>query len=226
MKNITLLLLLLTTASYHSQITMFSDSPNMNTVLFKNKVYDMENKEKNIAGTAYIYQDYVVATIDGIDGTIPVRYNAYKDDIEVKGEDGNAYVIPREEKFSSIKIIPTNEMVVLKKYTDNGQPYEGYLFLITTKNNFSFYKKEKTEFHDFQKARNSYAEDQPARFTALKPRFFIQIKDGEITEFPKNKKKLIEFLPEKKDAIEAYLKKNKVDFSSEKDLKNLINAIG
>lgn len=62
--------------------------------------------------------------------------------------------------------------------------------------------------------------------TALKPRFFIQIKDGEITEFPKNKKKLIEFLPEKKDAIEAYLKKNKVDFSSEKDLKNLINAIG
>ncbi len=216
---------ILTCVISNAQVTYFNDSPNLNNTLFKNKAYDSE-KNSSTEGTPYLWNSFISAKIEGINTTILLRYNAYKDDMEVKGEDGNAYVIPREEKFSSIKIIPTNEMVVLKKYTDNGQPYEGYLFLITTKNNFSFYKKEKTEFHDFQKARNSYAEDQPARFTALKPRFFIQIKDGEITEFPKNKKKLIEFLPEKKDAIEAYLKKNKIDFSSEKDLKNLINAIG
>ncbi|MNK18144.1 hypothetical protein D3C87_363420 [compost metagenome] len=206
-----------------AQISPFS-SNNMSSVLFKNKVFDMENKNKEIQGSAYIFEGYTSASIKDVEGFPKVRYNALKDDMEVE-LNNNAYVIPREPAFSKIKIISTGETIVLEKFEYKGKPYEGYLFVISDNNGITVYKKERVEFKDFEKPRNSYAEETPARFIPQKNEFFIKTADGKITELPKNKKKLIELIPDKQANIEAFFKNNKVDFSNDRDLKKLFNSI-
>lgn len=197
---------------------------NLGTVLFKDKVFDMENKNKNVQGSAYVYENFIDATIKDVEGFPKVRYNALKDDMEVQ-QNNTAYVIPREPAFSNIKIISTGETIVLEKFDYKGKPYEGYLFVISEKNPIIVYKKERVEFKDFEKPRNSYAEETPARFIPQKNEFFIKTADGKITELPKNKKKLIELIPDKQANIEAFFKSNKVDFSNDKDLKKLFSSI-
>lgn len=197
---------------------------NLGTVLFKDKVFDMENKNKNVQGSAYVYENFIDATIKDVEGFPKVRYNALKDDMEVQ-QNNTAYVIPREPAFSNIKIVSTGETIVLEKFDYRGKPYEGYLFIIFEKSPLMVYKKERVEFKDFEKPRNSYAEETPARFIPQKTEFFIKIADGKITELPKNKKKLIEMLPDKQANIEAFFKNNKIDFSNEKDLKKLFDSI-
>ncbi|KFC24054.1 hypothetical protein [Chryseobacterium sp. FH1] len=223
MKKSFFLLTIAISVNSYAQIT-FGSSTNLGTVLFKDKVFDMENKNKNIQGSAYVYENFIDATIKDVDGFPKVRYNALKDDMEVQ-QNNNAYVIPREPAFSRIKIISTGETIVLEKFDYKGKPYEGYLFVISEKDPITVYKKERVEFKDFEKPRNSYAEETPARFIPQKIEFFIKTADGKIMELPKNKKKLIDLLPDKQANIEAYFKSNKVDFSNDKDVKKLFNSI-
>ncbi|MNK18145.1 hypothetical protein D3C87_363430 [compost metagenome] len=199
-------------------------SNNVSSVLFKNKVYDMENKNKDIQGSAYLYEDFADASIKDVEGTPKVRYNALKDDMEVKQEN-QVYVIPREDNFSTIKIIGSGDVIKLEKFEYKGQPYEGYLFVVYESSDFTIFKKEKVEFKDYEKPRNSYTEETPARFITQKNEFFIKTADGKISELPKNKKKLIELLPKYQSKIEIFLKNNKVDFGNDKDLKKLFSSL-
>lgn len=222
MKKIFLFAVVISTGSF-AQVT-FGNGTNLGTVLFKDKVFDMENKNKDIQGSAYIYQDFVSANIKDVEGNLKVRYNALKDDVEIKQNDA-VYIIPREERFSTITIMDNGEIIKLEKFTYKDKPYEGYLFVINENNGLTVYKKEKVEFKDFEKPRNSYDEEKPARFIPEKTEYFIKDYNGKIFELPKNKKKLIERLPEKGSKIEAFLKNNKIDFNNEKDLKKLFSNI-
>ena len=225
MKKILFMSSVLCSVLYFGQVTFGNTySNNVSSVLFKNKVYDMENKNKEIQGSAYVYEDFTDAYIKDAEGTPKVRYNAYKDDMEVKLEN-QVYIIPREPIFSNIKIISTGDIIRIEKFDYKNQPYEGYLFIISEKSPIIVYKKERVEFKDFEKPRNSYADETPARFIPQKTEFFIKIADGKITELPKNKKKLIELLPEHQLKIEAFFKNNNVDLNNVADLKKLFSNI-
>lgn len=223
-KNI-ILIAILSFANLFSQSIPFNGDQNMNSGILRNGVQDGAKEGYKIEGSPFISQDYTKADIANRAQNIEVRYNALIDEIEVK-DGNNVYVLPKNEEYSPIILKNTQEEIHYVKYNDKEKSKEGYLFFITSKNSSNLYKKEKVILTKEKISNNSYQESKPARYEIQKPEFFIQINNGEITEFPKNKKKLIEFLPDKKEAIEAYMKKNKVDFSSEKDLKNLINAIG
>lgn len=67
--------------------------------------------------------------------------------------------------------------------------------------------------------------NMPAKYVKMDDTFFLKNKDKGTSKFPDNKKGLLKLFPDKKEAIESFLKENKIDFDSESDLMKIIDFI-
>lgn len=170
----------------------------------------------DILGTPYYGKGYSVAKFSGTDETAPAKYNMYNDEIEFTKED-KPYILPKNDSFSKITFLNTNEILVR---LETGDELSGYFFeLVDGKN--SLYKKVKSKFIDAVPATNSYASDRSASFKTLEPVYYINTEGGFIKK-PKNQKEIIEKFPAKKDALTVFFKENKIKFDKEEDLKKLV----
>jgi len=87
----------------------------------------------------------------------------------------------------------------------------GYLFDFMTKGNLKVYRKISKKFIPESKESFSFDKTFPSRYVDEPTVFFIQIGDGSIVEFPKNKKELMEMFPEKKDLIKKSVNSYQLD---------------
>jgi len=176
-------------------------------------------KYDEIIGSPYFDKQFHDATVAKDYEKTSVRYNCYLDEIEFE-KDGKPLVLPKEEKFSRIIFLSANSTITLLDTKDN---LAGYFFELTS-GNFSLYKKNKTKFIDTVPAMHSYATDRPAVFKALNPVYYIKTENGFIKN-PKNKKEIIEQIPDKKEALNTFFKENKIKFDKEEDLKKLVTFL-
>ncbi|WP_439480668.1 hypothetical protein [Chryseobacterium aquaticum] len=185
------------------------DSPNFK----KGLTYD------EIQGTPYperfFYEANFISDNNKME-TAPARYNAYTDQIEFKKGDEVLSLFP-ENPFTRFEWVSKNQVLVKLNIDDE---IKGYFYEIVQGKN-SLYKKVKAKFNDFVPAANSYSQDRPANFNILNPAYYIGTDKGYIKN-PKNKKEIIEYYPEKKDALSAFFKENKIRFDKEEDLKKLV----
>ncbi|WP_332453896.1 hypothetical protein [Chryseobacterium aquaticum] len=193
--------------------------PQDNTIL--NKV-NSPNAGKNLSysdiqGTPYFTKGFNVAKFSGTHETAPARYNSYNDEVEFM-KDEKTFVLPKDDKFSTIFFTNTKDKLVRLNTDDD---LSGYFFEILDTNNFGLYKKVKTKFIDAVVAANSYATDRPASFKTLDPIFYIKTENGFIKN-PKNQKEIISYFPEKKESLNIFFKENKTKFDKEEDLKKLV----
>ena len=149
-----------------------------------------------------------------------VRYNALRDELEFK-EDGEILLIPKEERFSRITFVPTKEVLVYAQI-DTDAPV-GYYFELA-KGKVSLYKKLSIKFSDYQIAESSYKNDEPAAFYQAPPDSYI--KDGtRALKTPKKEKEILQFFPDKKDALNGFFKQNRIKLDKEADLIKLVNFL-
>ncbi|REC57187.1 hypothetical protein DRF62_01275 [Chryseobacterium piscium] len=173
----------------------------------------------DIQGSPYYSKGYIVAKFSGSDESAPAKYNSYNDEVEFMKED-KPYVLPKNETFSTVTFTTTKETLVRLETNDE---LSGYFFELVNGKNI-LYKKVKTKFIDAVVAVNSYATDRPAVFKALEPVYYIKTENGFIKN-PKNKKEIIDQIPEKKEALSAFFKENKIKFDKEDDLKKLVTFL-
>lgn len=165
-----------------------------------------------IVGSPYLTKNFNLAKVSDNYEKVPVRYNSFKDEIEFQKDD-KTMVLPNEPQFSRVEILSPKQTLV---FLDTADDMKGYFFeLVNGKN--ALYKKVKTKFIDFVPAANSYATDKPASFKTLDPIYYIKTEKGFIKK-PKNQKEVIEQIPDKKEAIETFVKTNKIKFNREEDL--------
>lgn len=176
-------------------------------------------KYDEIIGSPYFDTQFHTAIVATNFEKTSVRYNSYLDEVEFE-KDGKPLVLPKEEKFSRIKFLSSNSTIVLLETKDN---LTGYFFEIIS-GKISLYKKNKTKFIDAVPALNSYAKDRPAIFKALAPFYYIKTENDFIRN-PKNKKEIIAQFPDKKEALTAFFKENKIKFDKEEDLKKLVTFL-
>jgi hypothetical protein len=186
------------------------DSPNSKRGL----TYD------EIQGTPYldkIFYDanFIISEKDKIE-TAPARYNTYSDQVEFKKGD-EILALFSDNPFTRIEFIH-KKTVLVKLNIDSD--IKGYFYEIVSGKN-SLYKKVKTKFNDFVPAANSYSMDKPANFNMLNPTYYIKTEHGFIKN-PKNKKDIIEQMPEKNEPLNLFFKENKIKFDKEEDLKRLV----
>lgn len=148
--------------------------------------------------------------------TAPARYNAYTDQIEFKKGDEVLSLFP-DSPFTRFELMLKNQVLVKLNIDDE---IKGYFYEVVQGKN-SLYKKIKAKFNDFVPAANSYSKDRLANFNLLNPVYYIGTDKGYLKN-PRSKKEIMENYPEKKEALSAFFKENKIRFDKEEDLKKLV----
>lgn len=176
-------------------------------------------KYTEILGSPYLDKKFRDATVAKDYEKTVIRYNSYQDEIEFQ-KDGEPLVLPKEENFYRIEFSSPKETMV---FLDTRDDLKGYFFELLN-GKVSLYKKRKTKFIDAVPADNSYASDRAASFKLLEPIFYIKTETGYLKK-PKNQKEIIAHFPDKKDALTAFFKENKIRFDKEEDLKKLVTFL-
>lgn len=184
-----------------------------------NKMIDEINngKEKikysEINGIPYYSAGFVRAKVGETTSYVPIRYNTFLDTLEIMADNKTVYEIPREESYPKFTFEGTGEKLILVNSKDE---YAGYFFEITNGKQ-KLLKKITTKYFDAIPAPNSMIAGSPARFETLKPVYFIKTETG-LVKIPKNTKDLAASFPNKKDAMNDFLKTNKIKLNQEVDL--------
>ncbi|MBS1535887.1 MAG: hypothetical protein JST78_12495 [Bacteroidetes bacterium] len=164
-------------------------------------------------GSPYLNKAFSLAKIEGFDGKFALRYNAYSDEFEFLDNKRDTLLLDKSEVYSKITYAGSNKVYLLVNYINSsGKMYQGYLIEQHQKNNWAVLKRERISFYPGKKAKTSLENDMPAKYNKEKEDFYLRKNDGSIVEFPESKKQLSKLFPDKKDAIEVFVKEQKIDF--------------
>jgi len=214
-----------------SSISVFAQSasneiPNENTYITNTKVGPKKGPS-NYTGSPYLKEDFQKASVykngKAIANGVLVRYNANKDVFETKASlsvpNSEARYIARS-KAIYIKIL--NDVFVYFPPVDTEVPSGYFKVLVENESGVSLYKKYKKQYIEGMKAVNSVASDIAPTYKE-KSIFYTVNAKGEFNEMPKSKGGKISSLGSHKKELKAYVKKEKLNISKEKDLSKLIS---
>lgn len=177
-------------------------------------------------GSPYLQAKFAQAKINNLENKFNVRYNAYSDEFEFLNSKNDTLLLDKVDDFSTITFMGSNKKYHLVTYSNNIQkPHKGYLIELYQKNNLTLYKREWISFYAAKKAKTSLEKDMPARFNKEKDSYYLKDTNGNITDFPESKKQLTRLFPDKKEAIETFVKDNKIDFDADPDKVKIINFL-
>jgi hypothetical protein len=179
-----------------------------------------------INGSPYQQKMFALAKVGTIDQKSLLRYNIFNDEFEFITSRKDTLILDKIEDFATIFFTEINKKYQLTTYTNSkNKLFYGYLINLKEINGFTLFKKENITFMEEKIAKTSLEVNMPAKFVKTNDTFFLKNKDKGTSEFPENKKGLLKLFPDKKEAIESFLKENKIDFDSESDLMKIIDFI-
>lgn len=186
----------------------------------------VENSE--IEGSPYINDQFTPAKISASEDNIfYVRYNALKDEFEVKGENDIAYALNKYRRDIVVQLIAFKKTYQVFGYLDKNENENfGYFVdLSNTNSDIKLLKKENVTFIKEKFAVTSYDSSQPARYKRGNDEYYIKINDNNAVELPTNKKDIAKLFPEHENEILDFIKKERIKVKREDDAKSLINFI-
>ncbi len=145
---------------------------------------------------------------------VPMRYNAYADEIEIKKS-------PSDVSYGALTKSPD---IFVKMFKDIYVfvPYEGsnekggYFNVLSDGKTYDLYKKTKAVYRAPQKAKTSYQKDMPPSFPKTVTYYLVQ--NGTFLEMPSGKSKILKMMDRKKNEMKKYIKENNIDLDKEADL--------
>lgn len=191
---------------------------NANTGFLFSANTSASNKER-VDGSPYIDDKFYPSQISGVtSSTPPMRYNAYKDELEFVHAGKTYYVT----KMDGLKARLSNKSYKFVTYSYEKGSSDGYLVVLVNNANekYSLYKKEKVILIPLYDSGSGYREAVPAHYKAENDKYFLGDADVIVT-MPK-KKELLKMYPNQTAALENYIKEKKVSFSNEADLIELV----
>jgi hypothetical protein len=144
---------------------------------------------------------------------IPMRYNAFKDEIEVKLEDGKLYSLTDPTKI--VQILLNSRKMIYTDFNAAGGKKSGYLFELY-QGNSTLYCRNVKIFKD-RIPSNGITPETPAKIMDKPREYYIRIKD-ELPRIFSSKKDLLEILKSHLSEMEEYLKKGKLKYNNEEDM--------
>lgn len=184
------------------------------------------NLKTKIVGSPYTQKMFAQAKVGTVEQKNFMRYNVFNDEFEFISNQKDTLILDKIEDFGTIVFPETNKKFQLVTYTNSkNKLFYGYLQNLKENNGFAIFKKENIQFVEGKIAKTSMEVNMPAKYVKMDDTFFLKNKDKGTSEFPDNKKGLLKLFPDKKEAIETFLKENKIDFDSENDLMKIIDFI-
>lgn len=214
MKNITLVLFILTINTLYSQRPGIAYEANTTTTK------DSEVKYDEISGSAFLQKDFTEANAVCCNQSYPMRYDIYADEIQYK-KDNIVYTLLKDEPYSKIVFTKPNTVIILAKI-NNEVGY--YIQLLEGKNSLLQKISKKLEFTNDNKKTGFGLKDKTSFFKDNEPIFYIKTENSTY-QLIKNKKDLLQVCPKKSSEIEDFIKSNKVKFNKEESLINAVKFI-
>lgn len=181
-----------------------------------------------VEGSPYIIEKFTPAKISASEDNIfYVRYNALRDEFEVKGENDIAYALNKYRRDIVVELIALKKTYQVFGYLDkNGNENFGYFVdLGKDKSNVKLLKKEKIIFTKEKLAVTSYDTAKPAEYKRGNDEYYIKINDANAIELPNGKKNIANLFPKNSKKVLAYIKSEKIKTNREEDLLKLVNYI-
>ena len=184
-------------------------------------VYSRENlKIADIQGTPYLDEEFSSGKIITPDGAIyeniPLRYNAFSDDLEFqKGED--TYNIDPKTIIKRAEFGGT--VFCCMKY-DSGSKIQNGLFEILTEGKAILLIKYIIKLLPKEKVQ-AFVDPKPARFDPPVKEYYIAFNDLP-AKLITNKKSLLELFGGQKDEMESFISKNKLSTREDATLTKII----
>ncbi len=196
--------------------------PSTSGKIFRNKA----NSKNKPQGSPYLQKMFAPAKVDNVVQKVFMRYNVFNDNFEFITPKNDTLILDKIDDFGTIIFAATNKKYKLTQYVDTkNKLFNGYLISLYEKGDFVLYKKENITFYEEKLAKTSLERDMPAKFVKSNDFFFFKNKDKGTIEFPENKKQLLKLFPDKKEAIETFLKENKINFDEESDKMKIIDFL-
>lgn len=190
-----------------------------------NGVFREEAKTKEIQGSPYIINNFSLVKVDNVEEKSKMRYNVYKDEFEFITVKNDTLILDKLEDFKNLTFVATNTKYKLVNYINLDDKFQfGYLIDIYQKNDFGLFKKENIGLTEEKIAKTSLEQNMPAKYYKSGDIYFLKTKD-KIVEFPSSKKRLSKNFPDKKEAIETFVKENKIDFDKEVDKIKIVDFL-
>ena len=190
--------------------------------IFHNPKYEASKPK----GSQYINQMFASAKVENVNQKSFMRYNVFKDEFEYISARNDTLILDKIEDFGNITFVATNTKYKCVNYTNtNKKLINGYLIVLYEKEDFILFKKQNITFYEEKIAKTSLESNMPAKYVKADDFYYLKNKSVGIVEFPSNKKGIVKLYPEKKAAIEAFIKANDIDFDLEKDMMKVIDFL-
>ncbi|MBC2837701.1 hypothetical protein [Robiginitalea sp. SC105] len=147
-----------------------------------------------------------------------MRYNAYRDEIEIKAADGVTSLFKRDYVWADI----AGDLFVIAPFKGRDGISEGY-FILLNQGDVRLLKRITKEFMESQPAASSYSQDRPPRFLESVEYYLIG-EEGPAREVRLRKKDVLEFLSDS-GAAESFIKKEGLKLKSEEEVIRLLGYL-
>jgi len=177
-------------------------------------------KYEQIIGNAYFEKEFVTGNVlynnKVVSKKYALRYNAYRDEIEVSNNGITEYLT----KNSKISCLIGNQkyeyLSFLKK--ENGNSQIGYLKIIYVGDNFVIYERNIKKYKAEKKAKNSFATPTSAKLVDSNTYYFSNTKDVIVQLNRKKKVFLSKVSSEHQSEMAKFLKANQLNLNTKKDI--------
>ena len=191
-----------------------------------NKRISIHANQGSSTGSVYENKDFVNGYVfeNGkiLASNVALRYNAQRDEIEVKSS--------LKTSSSSAKVLVKNDDIYIKIMNKifvyaplaEGIDKAGYFIVLQEGDNYSLYKKISKEFVEGKEAFNSMTRDTPSAFKTKEKYYLVNKSNGSFTVFPKSKKGKLRLFTQNKKKIKDFINTNRLNVNKDYALAKLV----
>lgn len=198
--------------SVYSQVININGMPTVLTT-----TDDVPDDLKAIQYKKYAFKDYKACYVDDNKERAFLRYNIFDDQMEFV-KDGNIYYLVKDEG----RYVRFADNTNYKVYNLNGE--KGF-FLVHSDGKNALVAKQGVRFVEAKKAQSGYEADKPADYKRRKDVLYFDLEGKGLVKVPTKKKEFFSVFGSNSTEVKSFMKKNKVGYKKEKDLKKILNFL-
>lgn len=215
-------------------IVLFNSQAKSQEIKYSNSIIDFFNQVKNpnefrsshqnykdVEGSPYIPTDFIAGTVIRNDSVyfekVPLRYNAYDDQIEFNYKNQTNLFIAHPEDYKAFNF--DGKTYVYRDFSDT-QAHEKGFFVMLEYGSMQLLKRTLVTYNKAVPP-GAYSDPKPAEFKPKSPVYFLSLSPNTAVRI-KNEKTILELAADKKNKLSSFIKKNKLKARNEDDLKKIV----
>lgn len=184
-------------------------------------LHTIHDRVRNLAGSPYVESEFTYAKLMNYDKDYLMRYDAYRDLMEVKLND-SIYVLPKDVNYS-VKFKYPEKLYKLFSYEKDNKTVTSLFVVLKEQKNNSLLLKEIIEATPEKLPKNGFDPYKPPSLNRMKDKLYVGYKNNTAVELPSNKSDVIALFGEKAKEVEAQAKKMKWSFKKNEGLIEIFN---